>query len=261
MTHSSGGATPQFHRAMDCSETRLSLGVYVLGAIDPAERALVDAHLVNCRDCRDELAGLAGLPALLARVSAEEAFALAADESYPGGAAGTVLPRNAEPPRELLATVLDLTAARQRRRRWWSASLTVAAALIIAVGVFGGLRLGSSPALSPATSSSSQPPGPASGPWEAVTGHLAGMTATIEYRPMGWGTQLSAKVTGIPVGTNCQLWVLDGSGKRVLAGSWLTDYDEGTVWYPASAAMAGEDVTSFLVTVGKRGAIPIKADD
>ena len=86
MTHSSGGATPQFHRAMDCAETRLSLGVYVLGAIDPAERALVDAHLATCRDCRDELAGLAGLPALLARVSAAEAFALAADEPPHGGA-------------------------------------------------------------------------------------------------------------------------------------------------------------------------------
>ena len=41
----------------DCTDARLSLGVYVLGAIDPAERALVDAHLLTCRDCRDELAG------------------------------------------------------------------------------------------------------------------------------------------------------------------------------------------------------------
>ena len=62
---------------MDCPEARISLGVYVLGAIDPAERALVDAHLATCRDCRDELAGLAGLPALLSRVSMEEAIALA----------------------------------------------------------------------------------------------------------------------------------------------------------------------------------------
>ncbi|HTB54033.1 MAG TPA: zf-HC2 domain-containing protein, partial [Trebonia sp.] len=49
-------------RQMDCAEARLSLGVYVLGAIDPAERALVDSHLAGCRDCRDELAGLAGIP-------------------------------------------------------------------------------------------------------------------------------------------------------------------------------------------------------
>ena len=56
----------------DCTEARPSLGVYVLGAIDPAERSLVDAHLLTCRDCRDELAGLAGLPALLARVNPDE---------------------------------------------------------------------------------------------------------------------------------------------------------------------------------------------
>ena len=86
--------------AMECPEARVSLGVYVLGAIDPAERALVDAHLATCRDCRDELAGLAGLPALLARVSAEEAVALAAGEGRrgrPGGPGG-------EAPPELLAT-------------------------------------------------------------------------------------------------------------------------------------------------------------
>jgi hypothetical protein len=238
---------------MDCAETRLSLGVYVLGAIDPAERSLVDQHLATCRDCRDELAGLAGLPALLARVSAEEAFALAADESFDGGAALAELPGHGEPPRELLATVLDLTSARRSRRRWWSASLTAAAALIIAVGVFGGLRLGASP----------QSPGLSVGPggaWEGVTGHSAGMTATIRYRQVGWGTQLSAEVSGIPVGTNCQLWVVNAAGQKMLAGSWQTDYDEGTVWYPASAAMPANDVESFQVTVGRGAAITVKAD-
>jgi hypothetical protein len=255
--HPPGGATPQFHRAMDCAETRLSLGVYVLGAIDPAERALVEAHLATCRDCRDELAGLAGLPALLARVSSEEAFALAADEPFHDGPAGPVPSRSGEPPRELLATVLDLTAARQRRRRWWNASLTAAAALIIAVGVFGGLRLGTSPAPS---ANGGVSPG-TGGSWDSVTGTSAGMTATVKYREVGWGTQLNAEVSGIPVGTTCQLWVLDHAGHRMLAGSWLTDYDEGTVWYPSSAAMPSTDVAGFQVTVGKRAAINIKTDD
>jgi hypothetical protein len=151
--------------------------------------------------------------------------------------------------------VLDLTAARQRRRRWWSASLTAAAALIIAVGVFGGLRLG----LSPASQNPNLPVGKG-GTWETVTGRTAGMTATVKYRSVGWGTQLDAEVTGIPVGTNCQLWVVDGAGHRVLAGSWLTDSDEGTVWYPASAALSSEAVTGFQVTVGKRATIAVKAD-
>ena len=36
----------------ECADARPSLGVYVLGAIEPAERSLVDAHLMTCRDCR-----------------------------------------------------------------------------------------------------------------------------------------------------------------------------------------------------------------
>ena len=67
----------------DCTEARPSLGVYVLGAIDPAERGLVDAHLTTCRDCRDELAGLAGLPALLARVNPDEISRIRADDTVP----------------------------------------------------------------------------------------------------------------------------------------------------------------------------------
>src|ERR1700691_4346620 len=96
--------------AMDCPEARISLGVYVLGAIDPAERALVEGHLATCQNCRDELAGLAALPALLARVSTEEAIALAAADGPLQDGLGEV----PEPPRELLGTVLDLTAARRR---------------------------------------------------------------------------------------------------------------------------------------------------
>src|SRR6201996_3111421 len=126
---------------IDCPEARISLGVYVLGAIEPAERALVDAPLAPCRDCRDELAGLAGLPALLARVSTEEAIALAAtDGPFP-----TAMGETEEPPHELLATVLDLTAARRRRRRWRDTGIAVAAAAVGAGGVFGGPPPGAGP--------------------------------------------------------------------------------------------------------------------
>ena len=64
-------------RDAGCREIRHALGVYVLGAIDPADRALVDDHLVTCPDCREELASLAGLPALLRRVPTAEAERLA----------------------------------------------------------------------------------------------------------------------------------------------------------------------------------------
>ncbi len=252
-----GGTAPRTPRAMDCPEARISLGVYVLGAIDPAERALVDAHLATCRDCRDELAGLAGLPALLARVSTEEAIALAAtNESFPA-AAGEV----PEPPRELLATVLDLTAARRRRRRWREAGLGAAAAAIIAVGVLGGLRLGSSPAplANVAQGQAALYNGPANGPMETVTGKSAGMAATVSYSPMGWGTQVDVKVSGVPVDTNCQLWAIDANGNRFLAGNWVTDDDEGNVWYPGSVGLPSKAVAAFQVTVGHGQAIQITA--
>lgn len=59
-----------------CGEIRLELGVYVLGAIEAADRSTVDAHLACCADCRDELAELAGLPRLLSRVAADDADTL-----------------------------------------------------------------------------------------------------------------------------------------------------------------------------------------
>jgi predicted anti-sigma-YlaC factor YlaD len=237
-------------QTMDCSEARLSLGVYVLGAIDPAERSLVDSHLASCRDCRDELAGLAGLPALLARVGAEEAIALAESDGPPPAE-----DEEQPPPRELLGTVIDLTAARRRRRRWVEAGLSLAAALIIAAGVFGGLRFSSGAA----PSSSDVAVGPAAGPWETSTGHAAGMTATVMYRPMGWGTELAAKVTGIPVGTTCQILAVEPSGKRLLIGSWVTDNNEGHVWYPLSAAMSSAGVRQFVITVSKAQSITVPA--
>ena len=64
----------------ECRDIRHALGVYVLGAIDPAERSMVDAHLSTCPECREELAGLAGLPALLRRIPVGEAQQLADDD-------------------------------------------------------------------------------------------------------------------------------------------------------------------------------------
>ncbi|HEX4289170.1 MAG TPA: zf-HC2 domain-containing protein [Trebonia sp.] len=239
---------------MECPEARVSLGVYVLGAIDPAERALVEAHLTTCRDCRDELAGLAALPALLARVTTEEAIALAASDGPPPAGQGG----GRDAPPELLATVIDLTAARRRRRRWRDASLGVAAALIVAVGAFAGLHAGASPGSSPAASGVNYT-GQANGPWRTATTSAGGMSASVSYRSMGWGTQLAAKVSGIPIGTSCQLWVIGPGGRRTLAGGWVTDEHEGAVYYPGSAGVPAGGVQGFQVTVAGAKTLSLSA--
>jgi hypothetical protein len=267
-------------QTMDCSGARLSLGVYVLGAIDPAERTLVDGHLATCRDCRDELAGLAGIPALLARVGTEEAIALAADEPAPLGllpdVVDTGLPdvpaertvplrrleqtaapgaAGEEPPRELLGAVLDLTAARRRRRNWRNVTLTAAAAVVIAAGAFGGARLASGTP-QPAGSALNYGPG---GNWQSAAGSTQGMGATVMFRQMGWGTQLAAKVVGIPLNTNCQLWVVRPDGSRELAGSWVTDSNEGVIWYSGGTSTPMPDVHEFMVTIAGHQSITVHA--
>jgi anti-sigma factor RsiW len=257
---------------MDCGEARISLGVYVLGSIDPAERSLVDAHLSTCQDCRDELAGLAGLPALLARVSIEEVLAMSEDapaenvpaSEEPGAAqAGVKAPAErsgysgteqlipgAEPPRELLGAVLDLTAARRRRRAWRTAGLSAAAAVVIAAGAFGGTRLaaGNGSGNVPPAQAGSNYGTPLSG-WTTAHGETGGMYGTVEYRQMGWGTQLQAKVVGVPVGTPCELIAIGDDGTRTVAGGWTTDNLEGTIFYPASAQVSPQQVKEYQITV------------
>jgi anti-sigma-K factor RskA len=227
----------------DCSDARLSLGVYVLGAIDPAERALVDAHLATCRDCRDELAGLAGLPALLARVNPDEISRIRVDD--------TVRTSPAErPPAELLGTVLDLAAARRRRNRWRFAA-AAAAVVAVAGGLFGGLSAATS---GTRTVVAEEYPTGANG-WETAqtTSKITGTSATIRYAEEHWGDAFEVLVDGIPAGTTCQLWVTHADGTRTQVAAWtVSGDDEGRVWYPGSASATSAEISSFQITAGQR---------
>ena len=208
----------------DCTDARPSLGVYVLGAIDPAERSLVDAHLTTCRDCRDELAGLAGLPALLARVNPDEVSRICADDTV-----RTVT--GDRPPGELIGTVLDLAAARRRRTRWRFLA-TAAAVVAIAGGLYGGLSsMGT-------TRTVVVPVSAGQGSWETVqaTSSLTAATASIAYSQQLWGNAFEVLVNHIPVGTTCQLWVVHPDGTRTQVAAWTTSRDEGKVWYAGSMA-------------------------
>ena len=220
----------------DCTDARPSLGVYVLGAIDPAERSLVDAHLTTCRDCRDELAGLAGLPALLARVNPDEVSRICADDTV-----RTVT--GDRPPGELIGTVLDLAAARRRRTRWRFLA-TAAAVVAIAGGLYGGLSsMGT-------TRTVVVPVSAGQGSWETVqaTSSLTAATASIAYSQQLWGNAFEVLVNHIPVGTTCQLWVVHPDGTRTQVAAWTTSRDEGKVWYAGSMASTAEPISSFQIT-------------
>jgi len=92
-------------------------GVYVLGALGPAERAAYEAHLAQCSSCAAAVAQLAVLPGLLGRVS-EEALRPVAPE--PGRL------------NRLLEKVAELRRRQARARRWRFAA-TLAAVAVLAV--------------------------------------------------------------------------------------------------------------------------------
>jgi len=227
----------------DCTDARLSLGVYVLGAIDPAERALVDAHLATCRDCRDELAGLAGLPALLARVNPDEISRICADDTV---RAGTYAGADDRPPEELIGTVLDLAEARRRRTRWRFVA-TAAAVVAIAGGLFGGLS---------SITTTRTVPVPIGSPgthWDTVeaTGS-GGASASVAYSHELWGDAFEVLVKHIPVGTTCQLYVVHPDGTRTQVASWTTAKDEGNVWYSGSMAATAQPISKFQITADRK---------
>ena len=225
-----------------CREIRHSLGVYVLGAIDPAERAQVDEHLATCADCREELASLAGLPALLRRVPTAEAERLTVADQ-----AGSTA--DEAPPDHLLPSLLARTAQARRVRRW--RELAAAAAVVVlalGAGAAGASLLGSGSG--PAAPPSSQ--GQASRTWHTVSTVDAhsGATLTVKYASVHWGTTMAVQVAGVPSGTACQFLVTDTQGHRFVVGGWRVEYQGRPVWYPASTSLTDTNMQSFQLTAG-----------
>src|SRR5690348_14985697 len=125
-----------------CADIRPLLGVYLTGAIAPADRAVVVRHLAACADCRAELAGLAGLPGLLRRPPVHAAAQASAadymtpdytvpDSTVPDGA-GAGRPADAMPGR------LARRLSRRRRRRRW---LLAGAVFVLAIAGGAGWAL------------------------------------------------------------------------------------------------------------------------
>ena len=222
-----------------CRMYRELLGVYVVGAIEPHERAAVDEHLAQCYECREELAGLAPLPALLRRVPPEEAERIAAEPDP--------AELSAEPSPELLDSLLARTAARRRKRRI-RAMFTTAAALLIAVG--GAAAVGESLARQPAHRTVSH---------EISRASAGGVTATVRYGENAWGTAMSVRVTGFSQGTNCKFYVLTKDGSRLLAGAWMVGPDGGTLWYPVAAPVRESRLSGFLLVTAHHRSLRIPA--
>jgi len=179
-------------------ELRLSLGSYVLGSLDRADRAALDAHLPGCPACREELASYAALPALMSRLSIDQVRQ----------------PTPTVPPTVLSRALNTVAAARNstvtQLRRWRRATV-LSAATIVAV-LFGATLLH--------TQISSPPEGT---PLIATAGVSASGSASLQAKP--WGTAVSLQLQGLPQGDSFTAWVTAPNGTRSIAATWTPSPD------------------------------------
>jgi Putative zinc-finger len=231
----------------DCRDIRHALGVYVLGAIEPAERSVVDVHLSTCPECREELAGLAGLPALLRRIPVGEAQQMT-DEAV------DELPGVEVPSEEMLRSLLSRTTRARQARRW--RGLAAAAAVVLVAGAAGAAGWS---AIQHSTGGAGGSAEPAHFTSATATNSVTHVAATVRYAAEDWGTVLDTHVKNVPTGARCQLVVTDSSGHSTVVGGWTTTYDEADVWYPGSAPVMLDSVRSFEITSQGKVLVTVKA--
>jgi hypothetical protein len=199
-----------------------SLGSYVFGSLDPAERTELENHLAICAPCRQELASLAGLPGLLGRLSLQEATG------------SDLLPPPSLLPRLLETVESERGGRRQRLRRWQTATaaLAVAAAAAAAATVL---------ALAPDLT------GPAPRSLVAAPGVPTTGEVSLDARP--WGTAMQLHLQDLPPASSYTVWAVADSGVRSAVATWGPTPD-GTAEISGATALAPVQVRSLVVATG-----------
>jgi hypothetical protein len=229
--------------ARACGELRQELGVYVLGAIGPADRSEVDRHLASCTRCRDELAGLAALPALLGRVPTGEVDGLVLE----GGIGSTEV----LPPEQSLGSLLGRAAGLRKSRAWRQLAASAAAGVIIGAGVVAASRALEVPGQRSAVSV------PQAAETVRGTNPQSAASATVRYLAQPWGLELYVQVRGIAAGTTCTITVLNANGQETPAGNWTVAAAQQNAWYPASSSIQESGLRGFVVTAAGRALVRV----
>ncbi|MEI7715158.1 MAG: zf-HC2 domain-containing protein [Mycobacterium sp.] len=145
---------------------------YVLGSLSAAQRREFEEHAAACPGCRDAVADLSGMPALLSQLNYGDVTAMDHADGTPTSATLEMSP-------ELLPSLL--ATVRWRRRRTRAAGWLAAAAVVLGIAVFVGVRA-YSPARAHQVTASSQP--------MAQVGTTL-LASTVQLSSQNWGTSIS----------------------------------------------------------------------
>jgi anti-sigma factor RsiW len=211
---------------MTCEQTRLLLGVYVLGAADPSELAEVDGHVGHCTACATELADLLPLPGLLSLLTEAELDAELQDVVGP-----TPVVQSADGYDRLLARARLQQGRTSRRPRARSLLAAVAAVVLL---VIAGVAVGHWPA----GPSRAQPHS-----YSAVSGPVR---MTVALTDQVRGTALEVKVDGLPSGEQCHLVAVGRDSTREPVGSWQATY-AGHAWAKAAMSLRQDQLAALVL--------------
>ncbi|HVT21824.1 MAG TPA: zf-HC2 domain-containing protein [Mycobacteriales bacterium] len=212
---------------MTCDEVRISLGVYLVGAIDPAERADVDVHLQDCPHCRAELGEIAMLPSVLDKLSLDD---VAETSNVPAPSEALFVRVAERVRREDAAAATEL----RPRRRW----RTIAAAAA-AVVVIGGVSVTAVEVLR----SSNGP--------RTVAAVQGSVHMRVALTSQATGTALRVTVSGLANDEHCRLIAVADDGSTDLVSQWDATY-AGEAQVTGSTSIATGDLTR-LVLLGHDG--------
>jgi hypothetical protein len=221
----------------ECRETELSLGVLVLGALEPAERPAIEAHIAACPRCNAILAELAPLPGLMHRLDPFEHGPAAAAQSSQSATQQSAS-RQSSPPPPLPLVPLELRerlvrAARKERtrRRRWVAGIAAAAVFVV---------------LSLAAAASSGLWGDRQATVASATDARTAVRADVRLMPDATGSELALSLTGVAPAEHCKLVAIDTQGRRDVAAAWVATYD-GRATVTGHSSFRPDQITRLLV--------------